>query len=292
MTHRQVNVFAPSVSFKNTKELKEKRGAKNAYRGYKGVGLTFLAYGTDDVVIHSKKEGFPVTKGRMQYGRAWVHGERRASKIVEDSRPSPLDEYPHGTYIQVRFSPYTRPKSLRSLVPNNALWETVLRTRTAIGQILLEREALTDIDVRLKIINGNNLPMAYSIEPTFLFPHTIVRSPAFRLTLPDYWKIQGEHTKPPIDKLRQDGLFLNWDTDRIRKILSQTYQDQFKYELETYEPCLYAFMPYQGSVWLDINKQLSGLSNRTHLYPGLIIAVNRQRLADIFDIEAALGMKH
>jgi hypothetical protein len=41
------------------------------YRGYKGVGLTFLAYGTDDIVIHSKQDGV-LTKARMKYGRVWA----------------------------------------------------------------------------------------------------------------------------------------------------------------------------------------------------------------------------
>ncbi len=290
MDQEQVSLaFAPSVSFKNAKELIQKRGSKNAYRGYKGVGLTFLAYGTDNVLIHSRQENGPLTKGRMQYGRAWVHGERDVpSQIVEDDGPSPLEQYSHGTYIQVHFSPHTRPKSLRHLASNPDVWLTILRTRTAIGQILLGREALTQFDVRLKIINGGGSSNIYSISPSFLFPHDVERSPAFRfLDLPEYWKIYGEHTKPPTDKLRQDGLFLTWDTDRIKEELSQEYQEQFKDELDTYLPYLYAFIPYQGSLWGEINNKLSGRSDRSHLYPGLMVAVNRQRLADIFDIEAS-----
>jgi len=41
-----VEAFAPNASFKNNSLIIQKRG-KNSYRGYKGVGLTFLAYGTD-----------------------------------------------------------------------------------------------------------------------------------------------------------------------------------------------------------------------------------------------------
>jgi DNA topoisomerase VI subunit B len=144
MNQEQVSLaFAPSVSFKNKKDLLQKRGSKGAYRGYKGVGLTFLAYGTDDVLIHSKSEGASVIKGRMQYGRAWAYGEREEpSQIVEDERPSPLDHYTRGTYIQVLFSPKTRPKSLRLLASEPEVWQTILRTRTAMDRFSFNESRL------------------------------------------------------------------------------------------------------------------------------------------------------
>ncbi len=53
-----------------------------------------------------------------------------------------------------------------------------------------------------------------------------------------------------------------------------------------YSPFVYAFVPYQGSVWSELNRIEAGVANRNNLYPGLMIAVNRQRLADIFEIDA------
>jgi hypothetical protein len=73
--------------------------------------------------------------------------------------------------------------------------------------------------VRLKVINGDGALHSFPAKSSFLFPHEVERSPAFRfLDLPDYWKTYGEHTEPPPDKLRQDGLFLIWNTDRIEFI--------------------------------------------------------------------------
>jgi hypothetical protein len=141
--------------------------------------------------------------------------------------------------------------------------------------------------VRLKVINGDGTLHSFSVTPSFLFPHNVKCSPAFRfLDLPEYWKTYGEHTELRREKLRQDGLYLIWDTERIRNQLALEYRQQFNHELESYSPVLYAFIPYQRSLWGEINKQLSGRSNRPHLYPGLMIAVNRQRLADITDIKA------
>ena len=53
------HAFAPSVSHKNSDkndDLLKRRKGKAGYRGYKGVGLTYLAYGTNSVKMHSKRD--------------------------------------------------------------------------------------------------------------------------------------------------------------------------------------------------------------------------------------------
>jgi DNA topoisomerase VI subunit B len=55
-----IKVCAPHATLKPHPDLVGKRGKRVAYRGYKGVGLTFLAYGTDDIVIHAKNKGLCV----------------------------------------------------------------------------------------------------------------------------------------------------------------------------------------------------------------------------------------
>ena len=52
--------------------------------------------------------------------------EKEPSQIVEDDRPSPLEKYSRGTYVQVHFSSYTRPKSLPHLASNPDVWPTIL----------------------------------------------------------------------------------------------------------------------------------------------------------------------
>ncbi len=94
-----VKVCAPHASLKPHPDLTKKRDKRNAYRGYKGVGLTFLAYGTGsryDFAVHSKnKTG--LTKGRMQYGRAWAESRRSgAPLLVEDPRASVLERVSAG----------------------------------------------------------------------------------------------------------------------------------------------------------------------------------------------------
>ena len=175
MTLDQVQgAFAPQVTYKQ----QSKRGHKNRYRGYKGVGLTFLAYGTDDIIIHSKKDGQQVTKARMQYGRAWAMNERSETAwLNHDTSTSPLDSQPRGTAVKVQFSQKTHPKSLAKLTANLGAWKTILRTKTAIGQVLLGRDAVVPVKAKLKLIGTDNSVTNETIEPVFLYPHT-VKGPA------------------------------------------------------------------------------------------------------------------
>ena len=287
MSPQQITkVFAPCVSFKTDPDIQKKR-EKHPYRGYKGVGLTFLAYGTDDITIHSKQNGVLV-KGRMQYGRAWAE-ERRSEPalIVEDSNDSPLEKLPRGTFVKFQFSNDTHPKSLSRLGSSFEAWQTILRVRTAAGQVLLSLDPMMQIDIKLRVISGQNEKDG-KIEPTFLYPHTIKRQPSFRfLDLNEYYKKHAEQTAPPPEKLRQDGLYVTWDTERIIKEMSAEQQTTFGNELKLYTPQVYAFVPYQGSVWGDLNNLSTGAKHRTHLYPGLMLAVNGQRVADIFEIDAS-----
>jgi hypothetical protein len=278
--------FVPGKSLKGDPAIIAKRGSAK-YRGYKGVGLTFLAYGTDDIVLHSRKDG-ELTKGRMQYGRAWALGERdEVASVTRDDGASPLDGAKRGTYLRIAFSPSTRPKSLNRLAAIPKVWVTILRTRTAIGQILFNSEAVTKLQVTLNVIDAKAVHHTFQVEPEFYYPHLVARKPPFRfLDLVKYWGTHGEHTKPAADQLRQDGLYLIWDTERIEDELTVEQRQLLGDEIKKYSPQLYAFVPYQGSVWGELNYELTGVRNRNHIYPGLVLAVNRQRLADKFEIEA------
>lgn len=278
--------FVPGKSFKGDPAIIKKRGNAK-YRGYKGVGLTFLAYGTDDIVLHSKKGGV-LTKGRMQYGRAWALGERTESaNVVHDDAASPLDNAERGTYLRIIFSPSTRPKSLNRLASDPKVWVTILRTRTAIGQVHLNSDVITKFQVTLHVIDGKAVDHKFQVEPEFYYPHLVTRKPPFRfLDLVKYWDTHGEHTKPSADQLRQDGLYLIWDSQRIERELTEEQRKSLGDEVKNYSPQLYAFVPYQGSVWGELNAELTGAKHRSHIYPGLVLAVNRQRVADKFEIEA------
>ena len=279
-----VKVCAPHASLKPNPDIAGKRDKRTAYRGYKGVGLTFLAYGTDDITIHSKNSS-GVTKARMKLGRAWVDGRRNdAALLVEDSEASPLDGYQRGTFVKFQCSSHTRPKSLSHQANSKETWDAILRTKTAIGQVLLKRTPVVKIDVTLNLSDESGLKKGV-VSPEYLYPHKIKRPHAFRfLDIPKYYKTHSENSEPPDDKRRQDGLYLVWDTEKITDELTADQRKQYLEELTAFTPAVYAFMPYQGAVWTELNNLSSG--KRLFLKPGLTIAVNRQRLMEQDEIAA------
>ncbi len=278
--------FAPHATFKQ----QTKREHKSRYRGFKGVGLTFLAYGTDDITIHSKQQGSELVKARMKYGRAWATGEIPETALLNhDSEASPLDSYSRGTYLKVQFSQHTHPRSLVKIAATLGAWKTILRTKTAIGQVLLGRKPIVEFKAKLKLIATDGSETEAKVEPSFLYPSVVKRQkPPFRfLDLVGYHNTFSEVIDPPPEKLRQDGLYLVWNTERITNELTDEQQKEFKEQIEKYTPYAYAFVPYQGSVWSELNQIETGVRSRSYLIPGLIIAVNRQRLADnITEIKA------
>ena len=279
---------APHVSLKADESIIGRRGKKHSYRGYKGVGLTLLAYGTDDLRLHSKAESGELVALRMRYGNAWARGERQDSAMVDrDDDNSPLKGISRGTFVSLQFSDSTRPKSLSALTPHIDAWAAILQTRTAIGQILIERKPIVKIDFSLTLINSQGEKSSRRLEASFLYPHDVVRNPDFRfLDVGKYYEDHPELSDIPNQFKRQDGIYLFWDTERIRDEYTEADLEKFQEQLDTYSPTLYAFVPYQGGVWGEMNNILSNSRARSYLSPGLVLAINRQRLADLFPIDA------
>ena len=277
--------LTPHVSMKTDDEIKARRSKKHSYRGYKGVGLTLLAYGTDDLRLHSRAEREELVTLRMRYGNAWARGDRAEPAMVDkDEDESPLTRFNRGTFVRLQFSPSTRPKSLSSLTPHIEAWETILRTRTAIGQILIDRPALVNIEFSLTAIDTQGEKTVRS-EPSFLFPHDVERTPKYRfLDVGKYYENHPEHPEIPTEFTRQDGIYIQWDTEQIRAHLIRDELKLYQEQLNTYSPTLYAFVPYQSGVWTEMNKIASKSEARHHLAAGLVLAINRQRLAESFPI--------
>ncbi|MFL5244510.1 MAG: ATP-binding protein [Gemmataceae bacterium] len=283
--------FAPAATFKElnyAQSIFTKRGAKHAYRGYKGVGLTFLAYGTDDVWMHSVRNG-EFVKARMRHGRQWVEGKNETVPMLEkDNASLGLDRYKRGTAIRLMFSANTRPANLYSLGASISIWEAIIRTRTAAGQVSLGRDALANIKVRLVLIKSDGTKEIRDVSPEFYYPHLVVRNPSFRFL--DVWKYHQDNPSIgdiPASARRQDGIYLHWSMEEISRQIGSEKEAQFRDEINNHYPDLYAFRPNDWTRWAELNK-IATDQNRTHFFSaGLVIAVDRQRLADITPIKAS-----
>jgi hypothetical protein len=289
MTQEQVcEAFAPSASFKEFPTIVKKRGDKYPYRGYKGVGLTFLAYGTDDIRIQSRQNG-ALVKGRMRFGRAWVEEKRQDSPKVEvDDSPTPLDKHKRGTYLSLQLSSGTRPQSLSHLGSTIEVWEAIIRTRSAAGQIFIgERPASSAFKIRLKLMTRDGTAEK-QIDPQFFYPHLAQRNPPFRfLDIGEYHKAHPGIADHSEDSKRQDAVYVEWDTDEIKRNMEKEELKEFQELLDDLSPRLYAFRPYHAPLWTVINEAATK-QHRTHYFgPGLAIGLNHQRIADITRVQVS-----
>ena len=272
--------FAPTATFKDIPDKIRKRGDKYPYRGYKGVGLTFLAYGTNDVHIQSRQNGC-VVKGRMRFGSDWVHGKRQDPPMIEvDKSATPLDKHNRGTYLKLLFSKETRPASLVNLGSTLDIWEAIIRTRTAVGQILIGQESAGDFKITLKLVNTDSSVLHRDITPQFYYPHLVQKQPPFRfLNVGKYHRDHAGIADVPKDQQRQDAVWVEWNANDIISQMDEDEKEEFATELSGFSPRLYAFRPYDEPTWTAITESATGQKKRHLLGPGLVIGVNHQRMA-------------
>ncbi|MGD0871952.1 MAG: ATP-binding protein [Bryobacteraceae bacterium] len=125
--------FRPNVSFKRNGE----------YRGQKGVGATFLAYGFSFVKLQSKCGGERLA-AVLRGGRLWANDAtgRMPRPVFEaaDWDVPELEHEAHGTCIEITIGrePGERPSDLGWLnATTSEQWRDVLRIKTPLGQIYL-----------------------------------------------------------------------------------------------------------------------------------------------------------
>ena len=289
MSQSQIcEAFAPSATFKELPVVLAKRGDKYPYRGYKGVGLTFLAYGTDDIQIQSRQNG-TVVRGRMLFGRKWVYGKpgEKPPLLEVDTESTPLSG--RGTQLTVHFSSDTKPTSLSQLGSGLDIWEVIVRTRTAAGQILIGQEPLMPVKVRLVLIDKDGVREHRAIDPIFYYPDLVKRTPApYRfLDVGEYHKDHPDTVDVKPEFKGQDAIFVKWGTDEIRRHMEKAEIADFESELAQFAPRLYAFRPFDAPMWSLLNESATG-QHRTHYFePGLFIGVNHQRMAEKTQIRAS-----
>jgi len=266
--------FAPQVTFKSGDE-----------RGCKGVGLSYLAYGFESILLATKESaGSEPRIGYMARGRDWAEGIGGVTKPVVDKNPRYQSELPlefvtvnKGTLVRVRCGNRTRPKNLRFIARDLGAWETILRTKTAIGIInILGDEEVEQFKSSLQVLiksvdNGITSPFR-RVTPEYIFPHTVTGISSLDY---DAWhsrRFPNIHLIRPRDK-NKDAVFKFWDKNQTRDLYESSIgrTEENDSTVNMTEPRTYGFYTYSTKVFRDINDRI-GLPNRTWLQCGLHIA--------------------
>jgi hypothetical protein len=265
--------FAPQVTDKTADE-----------RGSKGVGLSYLAYGFDSILLATKKDSRSLV-GSMSGGRDWAEGLVGAQKPLVDCNPSLLRQLPPefghidtGTSVRVKCGTRTRPRNLRVLAGNSpGAWETIMRTRTALGVLNIEsldnlKQFVGHLKARIKLVdNGIESPFR-DVTPEYIFPHLVTG-----ISCLDYQAWYARHA-PNIHQLQsrdrnKDAIFKFWDTtgtaDLYQSAISRTDENDATFERTT--PRVYGFYAYSTKVFDIINERI-GIPNRSWIQAGLHLA--------------------
>lgn len=259
------------------------------YRGMKGVGATYLAYGFNDLQVSTKKDGDTLS-GRITCGREWVEdniGQVDAPQFAmsSESPHKQFEEIDNGTSVTVRLTGNgIRPKDLTWAGAADATqWLALLRIHTSLGAIYIEPDQpFFAIKVHVEVIDSSgNLSTATVDNPEYFYPHKQF-DPVVNLR--DYltWmKREIEKGNPPRHPKKFRNLTAFWVTGDADDIL----QDEalFPVRLTAEQRGLvaelnvrvYFFMCYSIDLWKQLKEERLKLHNRAQFLRGGIQLATR-----------------
>jgi len=192
--------FTPNATLKSASTPNEYAGIRQ--RGEKGVGATFLSYGTNHIALTTKsKVTGELTAGLIENALEWCN-EKSALLPMPDVHPcAPHDivaEYEHCTAVTIKFDEQTNITDLRENGTTWKQWEAILRLYTAIGFIDLDGTDvfLNALRTSLTVISENGVEESHLVEKGYLFPHLCTSA---NLRLGDLVREKGKVTQSQRD---------------------------------------------------------------------------------------------
>lgn len=269
------NFLRPNYSFKDV----------TMFRGCKGVGATYLAYGFNYMQVATKHDGQSYS-GVLKNGRNWV--EDRTSTV---SRPKvevsnviheAFGDIDRGTSITIRLvGENIRPRNLGWLGAETAeQWLSILRLYTAIGGIYLMGETSPKIKIEIEVISpdGDQTTNAILESPEYLWPHEIIASTA---NISDFLADQKRRvergqdvSEPPPRFRRLNGLWGAWSGSQILRDEDSDCPifhrlDESEQEIvRTLGIQLYIFLTFSTDVWDNYNDNSVGLRRGYRILKG------------------------
>jgi len=162
--------LAPNISFKTFEDL----------RGNKGVGTTFLAYGYNNIKIHTKSPDFEA-RVMMLNGRTWVEDysndiERPTFNNLENNINNFLTSQESGTTFKVTLARGEKPNLGYISATTANQWLNILRIKTPLGGIYLTstKEGQYKPNIVLKVFDFNGVESSVETKGAdYLYPHEI-----------------------------------------------------------------------------------------------------------------------
>lgn len=283
--------LAPSISFKS--------GGKT--RGNKGVGVTYIAYGFNELTIRTKNEHFDY-EGSIRRGREWIEdndGTVSRPKIEATKKSSELfDSLDQGTSFKIRFSgKYIRPSNLSWYQANSPeQWLYLLLIKTPLGAIDLPELTPSDVLFHISVVdkNGNDQSLN-DISTAYKYPHLEIKASQKLSKIKDVQQRaldKGKDLSQAIQKYRNsNGIYEIYGAEDITDLLSLSVSE--KEYLELYNISAYGYFAYSTEVWDQINDKKAKLRKGLRiLRGGLQLANNGMPQGEMITIPLTKSIGH
>lgn len=283
--------LAPSISFKS--------GGKT--RGNKGVGVTYIAYGFNQLYIRTKNSHFSY-QGLIRRGREWIEdsdGSVSRPKVEKTESKSELfDSLDQGSSFKIIFSGnHIRPSNLKWYQAQTAeQWLYLLLLKTPLGTIMLPQLTEHKIRFDLSVVDaGSNITIISDESAAYKFPHFEISASQ---KLSDIKNTQihavtngGDILRATIKYRNSNGIYDIYDTSKLIE-LAKLSQDDIEL-CNRYNTSAYGYFAYSTEVWDQLNDRKAKLRKGLRiLRGGLQIANNCMIQGDSITIPLTKNIGH
>jgi hypothetical protein len=256
-------------------------------RGEKGVGNTFLAYGSQSYYFSTRHKGEQnYISGRIDGGVSWALGEvAQMPLVVPDNCHSLLENEAHGTVVEIQFSEMTNIKRLADHGTSLEHWETILRLHTGVGYIDFgdNDEFLGKLRVSL-YVNYQGTTKSRIVRKGYLYPHKVEGVTSVRgrdLARDARGKLPPKHTM-------KQCIYDFFDAEAVRqKAMAKLekysrfgpYRNELRDDLNRFKPKAYVCFSWSSDLWGDMNAKIFGRDSGEFDH-GMVFTTKSQRLAE------------
>lgn len=283
--------LAPSISFKSGGET----------RGNKGVGVTYIAYGFNDLTIRTKNEFFSY-QGVMRRGREWIEDQSGtvSRPVIEPARSTSkaFDELDQGTSFKITFSgKHVRPSNLGWYQAKTAeQWLYMLLVKTPLGSISLPNCSPAAVRFDLEVTDKDGVVTRVENQDSkYKFPHLEVKASQQLRNIISVQKKAIDAGKDPsraIDSFRKsNGIYEVYSCEEALKLVRLSSDEEAlarKHALSAY-----GYFAYSTEVWDQLNDRKAKLRKGLRIIRGgLQIASNGMPQGELITIPLTKSIGH
>lgn len=276
--------LTPNVTFKG-----------GPYRGNKGVGATYLAYGFNYLQISSKTPGFTY-EGLIENGREWL--EDQAGVVVRPklrhsgTEHEVFSKIERGTSFTLKLlGRHIRPRDLSWIgAARAAQWSVILRIRTPLGGIHIDRSHPRTI-CYLEVIDKDGTKSEETISPCeFIYPHRVFgQCVDLKEIKKAREKLSQAHKDPshlPAKYKRLNGIYGTWSTEDLLNDTSFSHYNAEQRELmSNLKIQVYGFFCFSTSLWDQYNDKDAQLREGMRILRGGVqLATNSMPQGELLTI--------